>query len=398
VIALNLPEALWIRCEISQLKESRGHFYIDLIQKGEGNDEILAQAAAVLWRKNYRKLKQSLGQELDSLLQEGFEVKLQVKVEFHERYGLKLVVENFDLAYAMGKLELKRREIIRELKKLRLLEKNKSLALPPVLQRIAVLTSERAAGYQDYLKQLTTNSYGFQFSNTLFPTAVQGSNVEMEIIRQLKVIEKQKDRFDCLIIIRGGGAKLDLAAFDSFALCKEMANFPLPVLTGIGHDMDETVLDMVAHSALKTPTAVADFILLRNHLFESTITELGLELKSKTFQMVKENQFSLQQMAQDVHFLFQKKISQGVQMVQFIEQKLPQSLKFIFQKEKMRLSNIEKNCDLLNPQTTLNRGFSLTLKNGRVITSPRDVQQGDSISNILREGVLHSLVKKSKDA
>lgn len=398
VLALNLPEALWIRCEIAQMNEARGHFYIDLVQKGEGTDEIVAQAAAVLWSKTYRKLKQNLGEELDFLLQEGIEVQLHAKVEFHERYGLKLVIENFDPAYTLGKLALKRREIIRELKKLRLLEKNGEVPIPPVLQRIAVLTSAGAAGYQDYLKQLDANSFGYRFSNTLFPTVVQGLQVEREMLAQLREIAKDKARFDCVIIIRGGGAKLDLSAFDSLALCKAVANFPLPILTGIGHEVDETVLDMVAHSALKTPTAVADFIIHQNLQFESEITELGLYLKNLTEQVLKENEFTLQQIEQSVHLQSLQKIGQGRQMLDFIGQELPQLLKYIFKKEKMQLTNLEKNCNLLNPQTVLNRGFSLTLKNGRALTSPKQALEGDSICSILREGTLHSLVKKTKDA
>lgn len=390
VLILNLPNAFWIKAEITQANESRGHYYLDLIQKAEDSDTIVAQSQAILWQKDYRRLRRKIGKPLDYLLKEGVEVLLHAKVDFHERYGFKLLIQDIDPAYTLGQLELKRQETIQKLEKLYLLNKNKAKKLPLVLQRIAVISSENAAGLQDYQAQIANNPYAYRFKNVLFPAAVQGVFVERDILRQLIKISQQQEQFDAVIIIRGGGAKLDLAAFDSFVLCKTVAQFPLPVLTGIGHDMDETVLDMVAHTALKTPTAVADFIINRALHFESEIQEKGFQIKQLAQQLIQRQQLQLQQYQQFIQYKTQLQTQSAHQLLNYIEQEIPKLVQQTFKRATQDIERLEKMVTLLSPEMALQRGFSITMQNGRVIRSVHEVDGEVDLVTQLLDGELRS--------
>lgn len=384
---------MWIKAEITQISQSRGHFYIDLVQKEENSDAIIAQSQAILWERDYKRLRRKIGKSLEHLLKEGLEVLFHAKVDFHERYGFKLIVEDINPAFTLGQLEIKRQATIQKLEQLFLLKKNKSKKLPTVLQRIAVISSETAAGLQDYLEQLKENAYGYQIKNKLFPAAVQGVFVERDMLRQLTKINQQKDQFDAVIIIRGGGAKLDLAAFDSFALCKIVAQFPLPVLTGIGHDVDETVLDMVAHTSLKTPTAVADFMLNRALYFESEIQEKGFQIKQLAQRLLKDNQLQLQQHQQLIQYKAQLQLQSAEQLLNYIEQEIPKLVGQTFKKETQQIENLEKMVQLLSPETALQRGFSITMQNGKVLRSVKEVEIGAEMLTKLQDGELKSVAK-----
>ena len=278
VVALNFSESVWVTAEIGQIGLSRGHYYIRLLEKED--DDIVAELSAVLWASDFKRLKRALGSNFETVFVEGLEVRLKGRLDFHERYGLKLVIEELDATYTIGKLEIQRRALIAELQNEELLRLNASLKVPSVWQRIAVISSETAAGWADFQNHISENIYAYQFDIQLFPSAMQGQFVERDMLQQLERIRLDKDRFDCVAIMRGGGAKLDLAAFDNPSVCRAVARFPLPVLTGIGHEVDYTVLDMVAHTALKTPTAVADFLIERNAQFESILVEMGHFLKN----------------------------------------------------------------------------------------------------------------------
>lgn len=396
VLALNFPESVWIRCELSEVKCSRGHWYFQLVQKSDDNDEIRAQGHAVLWNRQFRSLEKKLGFGLHELLQEGREVLLLAKVEFHECFGLKLLIEDFDPAYTLGKLELKRRDTIRKLEQLNLITKNKGLALPPVIQRLAVITSETAAGYQDFRAQLAENSFGYSFYTQLFPTAVQGAQTEKEILAKLKLIQNSAHRFDAICIIRGGGGKLDLSVFDSYELSFAVAQCCLPVFTGIGHDVDETVIDLVAHSCHKTPTAVADFIVHHNLRFETVTVNLGQEIKMLTLQKIKSRELHLGQLWQEIDFRCKSNFRHQKMMLDYIGKEIPGCLRNILSKEKLKLENLEKSVEYLSPEAVLKRGFSLTLKDGKFITSAGQVNAGDELKTILKDGIVASIVKKTK--
>ena len=392
VVALNLPDAMWISCEIAQISVSKGHAFIHLVQKEEEGESLIAQSEAVIWAMDFRRLKRKFGRAFDSLLQEGMEVMVQVRVDFNERYGFKLVIVDLDPAYTVGKLALQRQKVIEVLETEELLDKNKQNPFPSVIQRVAILSSEKAAGFQDFLNQIVENQYGYQFENQLFPTAMQGDKVESEMIAQLDRIALQKENFDCVIIIRGGGARLDLKAFDGLNLSKAIANCPLPVITGIGHDIDETVVDLVAHTSLKTPTAVAEFIVQKNLNFEVKLVSFGEAIQQFSAQKLMNQEVTLNHIEDQLKFSGTSILKENERMLDFLEEKIPSLLKSKIKSEEKRLLNLEKMNQLLSPESTLKRGFTLSLLNGKVISSSKKAKEGDVLETILSDGKLKSKV------
>ena len=396
VLALNYQQPVWIAAEIAQVGQSRGHYYLDLVQKGTG-DDILAQSPAVLWSSDFRRLRSALGPDLDMVLREGLEVKMQVRVDFHERYGLKLIIADLDPAYTFGQLELRRRETIQTLRELGLLNQNRTLPLPPVLQRIAVVTSEGAAGFQDFREHLEKNSFGYRFECQLFASAVQGKNSESEIQFSLEMILAKKQNFDCVVIVRGGGARLDLTAFDGLELCKTVAQMPLPVFTGIGHDVDETVLDLVAHTALKTPTAVADFLLQHNLFFENEIFRLAENIRAASSFHLKNNQLGLERLEMAARLGSRERLRSSAQRLVSLEESLPFLTLQLLRNQHQRLEQVEAICRAFQPESILRRGYSLTLKDGKVVTSSSEVGAGDVLETRLRTGIIYSKIHQNNE-
>lgn len=393
VVALNLPETLWIRSEISQIGKSRGTWYIDVIEKDEHSNQILAQAQAMLWARDYYDIKEKKGDIINEILQKGTAILIKVQVEFNERYGLKLIIKNIDTSYTLGALETKRREIITRLMEDGFIGKNKTRELPTVIQRIAIVSSERAAGYHDFINQLASNDYGYKFDYKLFQSAMQGEYTERDVLDALKQINKESESFDIVIVIRGGGSKLDLAAFDNYAIGKFIANAQLPVLTGIGHEIDETIADLVAHTTLKTPTAVADFIINRNLEYETEISQLFLFVVNQASQKIQTATLQIQNFQNQLTFYTNNKMKNGLLQLTQIEQLLPRFIDQKIQLQRQELKLLAKNIELLSPETALKRGFTLTLKDGKPIKSIQDLKKGDTITTITKDGKRDSTVK-----
>lgn len=395
IMALNFSANIWVSCEIAQIGISKGHRYLNLIQKSEETGAMMAQMEGILWEQTYRRLRRKTGKSIEVILQEGMAVLVQVKVDFHERYGLKLLVEDIDPGYTMGQLALQRQQTLDQLHALQLLDRNATLPLKPVLQRIALITSERAAGFQDYQKQLQTNAYAYEYQNTLFPATVQGENAPKEIIRQVKNIQGKADRFDCIVIVRGGGAKLDLLAFDDLELCKTVANCSLPVITGIGHEVDESILDRVAHTSLKTPTAVAEFLIQRHLHFESALLQYGQELKRLADVAITTQQLQLQRLEQLIGLKSKNDLINAERMLEYIVHELPKSVQLNLKNQEKKLEQLSQICRLLSPEETLKRGFSITLQNGKVVKNAKTLKAGDRIKTLLHQGSLESEIKTS---
>ena len=394
VLALNLSDTLWIKCELSQVKFSRGHCYLDLVQKEEDGEEIVAKSQAVIWALQLRTLRNKLGLELDAILQEGMEVLLLVKVDFHERFGLKLMVQDIDPAFTLGQLALKRRETLLRLKKEGLIEKNKMHGLPNVIQRVAILSSESAAGLKDFLNEMSNNKFGYVFKFNLFPVAMQGAKVTEEITAALRKIKPEK--FDAIIIIRGGGSKLDLAAFDDYFLCKNMAFAKLPVLSGIGHEIDDTVLDHVVHTSLKTPTAVAGFIVYHNMNFEAKINQLESDVKKEAIDLIAEKKHSIQLQWQALWQIMKNQLQRQKMMIDYIENETPTLIRNKFRLASSKLQLLEKSAQFLDPVSTLKRGFTITLKNGTPISKENQVNVGDELETVFYKNRITSVVKEKK--
>jgi exodeoxyribonuclease VII large subunit len=378
VIALNFEEPVWIQAEISQYKEVRGQSYLDLVEHDENNGSIKAQSSAVIWYKTHLFIKKKLGELAHVVLQEGSQVLLKVSVDFNEKYGLKLVVEDIDATYSIGQMQLARQKIIERIKKAGLLQLNSQAYLPKVVQNIAVISSEKAAGYLDFIKQLTQNSYGYTYNIKLFPAAMQGQNVEREVVNALREINNS-NHFQCITIIRGGGSKLDLSYFDNFNIAHAIATSEIPVFTGIGHDIDESVADIVSYQAFKTPTAVADYLLEINLRFESIILD-----KTRTIGQLAN--FFISKSHLKLHPLYSRLISAPMEIlnnqkieISSLNLRLDQVVSQKLTNSHSKLEKIEAFLDLSDPKNILKKGYVIVRKEKQIVMDARSLKKGDLI-------------------
>lgn len=388
VIALNFPEPIWINCEIAQVKESRGNVYLDLVDQDENTGEIKAAVSANIWYKSYLFLKNKLGDLLPSLLAQGVHVKVKVTVEFHERYGLKLNIEDIDPSYTIGQLEMARQKIVQKLTEEGIIHMNKMRTFPTVIQRIAVISAENAAGYQDFVQQLTKNRYGYAFRLHLFKAALQGLNTEREVCAALDEIKSMAEQFDCIAIIRGGGSKLDLGGFDSYNIGSKIAQSPLPVITGIGHDVDQTIADIVANTPLKTPTAVAEHIINHNLDFERKLME-GLHwITQLAGRQIRHHDHDLKQFIQLLKVLPTEKIKYQRQSLDNILSQCRLSISFIIAAQKEKLNNFDRQIRQLHPDSILKRGFAMVRSDNHIIQNTLEAEKHQDFEIVFHDGNL----------
>jgi exodeoxyribonuclease VII large subunit len=297
-----IPGMVWVVAEISDLNENRsGHCYLELVER-EGSSTI-ARARAVIWSYTYRMLKPYFETTTGQSFSQGIKILVQVSVEFHPLYGMSLIIKDIEPAYTVGDVALQRKEIIEKLKAENIFYMNKELSLPVVPQTIAVISSKTAAGYQDFIDQLENNSSGFKFYIRLFESYMQGSEAVPSIINSLEKIYKYEKYFDAVAIIRGGGAAADLACFDNYDLAFHITQFPLPVITGIGHEKDDTIIDLVAHTRLKTPTAVAEFFISGAERFFDILTDMKERLVRAADDAKESGQLELKNYAKELEYL-----------------------------------------------------------------------------------------------
>ncbi len=391
VISLNFDEPLWVECEIGQASPSRGHWYLDLIQKED--DQVVAQCQAALWANVYFFLRKKSPVPIEDILKQGMAVKLKVNIDFHERYGLKLIIEDIDSSFTIGQLELQRLAILKEIKEKGLLHKNAQTTLPPVIQHLAVISSGRAAGYKDFVKHIEDNYYGYDVRITLFEAAMQGQAVETEVLACLDEIEKHPDQFDAVSIMRGGGARTDLAAFDNLALCERVAHYPLPVLVGIGHEIDQSLLDLVAFTSLKTPTAVADYVIERNAEFESSLEEMAARLREEVYDRISVEDRKITRLAHALQQGIRARIIHDRNSFDHATLRIRQSIKTQFQKQAERITYIEKMITAIDPDRVLARGYTITSHEGKTITQAKSAQKGMDIQTTFADGVIKSTVQ-----
>jgi len=295
---------VWVKAEISEMTINRsGHCYLDLVETEEGTDTVVARCRATIWSYTFRMLKPYFETTTGQVFTEGLKVLLQAKVEYHEVYGFSLNIRDIDPVYTLGDMARQRREIIHRLEEAGVLEMNKELELPLVPQRIAVISSPTAAGLQDFLNQLHNNQHQFIFYTKLFPSVMQGMEAPRSITAALEQIFQYEDLFDAVVIIRGGGAQIDLACFDNYDLAFNVAQFPLPVITGIGHDKDDTVIDLVAHTRMKTPTAVAEFLISGALQFSQQLNDLEKQFTVSVNDQLGKNQDRLTDAADQLSLL-----------------------------------------------------------------------------------------------
>ena len=349
--------------------------------------------SAVIWTSDFRRIKRVLGENTEGVLSNGAEVRLRGRLDFHERYGLKFVIEDVDPTFTLGKMELERQELIAKLEAEGLFKLNAQQPLPSVLQRLAVISSETAAGWEDFRSHIDENIYGYDFDIQFYAAAMQGIFVEKEVMRQLKAIEARQADFDAVALIRGGGARLDLAAFDGGELCRTIAYFPLPVLTGIGHEIDTTVADLVAHTALKTPTAVADFLINHNATFESQVLEFGNSLRFYAQNRLNTEGGYLAQAENMLTFPSQFLLKNQHQKLDELSRRLASAPTHILTYEKIKIDNALKIMDLMSVETTLKRGFSITRRaDGSILSDAQSLKTDDVIETELSDGRVKSRV------
>lgn len=385
VLALNFPEPIWINCEISQIKEVRGNYYLELVEQNE-NEEVIAQASAVIWYKSFLFLKAKLGDLLPSILALGTHIKLKARIEFSERYGYKINIEDVDPTYTIGKLEMNRLKLIERLKNEGLWQVNKSLNLPTIIQRVAVISSSNAAGYIDFVQQLKGNSFGYQYEISLFEAAMQGQNTERETCAALESIFSRKLEFDAIFIIRGGGSKIDLSYFDNFNIASKIAKSPLCVIAGIGHEIDLSVTDMVSKLSLKTPTACASMIIDHMLQYESLVIEYQAKIEVIA-NLTIERQSSILDYALEVIKSKPNEIFINLNL-QFekIQSDIKTHLDYIFKLEGIKCDHIVELIASHDPISVLKKGFSLIRQNGKVVSKKTKLTTGASLEIEFQDG------------
>jgi len=361
VLSLNFQDKIWVKAEIASCKVVRGIAYLDLIEKEEGqSDKVIAQQSAVIWQSTLQKLNGKLSEPITGFLENGREILVLVQIDFNVRYGLKLVIDDIDPAYTLGKLFQQRQELEKLIFNEKLHEPNKLIPLAPVIQKIAILSNEQAAGYQDFVHQLTENAMNYAFSLTLYPISLQGTLVEETVLIQLAEILKANNAFDVVLILRGGGSKLDLSGFDSIKICRAISSFPIKIITGIGHEVDETLSDIVAGISLKTPTAVAEYLLYHNQTFEATIQQMVLKINDKARYKVQQSKLKLLRCQHELSLRPMRVIDRTNTKLQNIQQYLPNLINNRLKKEEVKLSFLQRLIDLFTISSTLKRGFSIT--------------------------------------
>lgn len=392
VIALNFREPLWIEAEIVQAKDSRGNYYIDLIEKEASSDKIIAQAGAVVWTRNFGFIRKKIGDLIFDLLRDGTQVRLKCRIDFNERYGFKLVIEDIDPNYTFGKMELKRQQIINQLEVEGLMELNKSLVLPEVVQRIAIISSASAAGYQDFVQQLTHNPYGFAYKIDLYNTAVQGTSIEQDTVAAITEISQRSSYYHAAIIIRGGGSKLDLSGYDNYAIAKSIACCEVPFIIGIGHDIDTTIVDLVSCLSLKTPTAVADFLIDRSARFESRCAQLS----QTVHQLASHQLYNEALMLRSIEDLLIRASKDSLRTahlhLEHSNQMLAELSKSLISEEHHRLEKFVLQLDARDPQRILAQGYSVLRKDGKTITSATQVVSHDLVSITFEDGIVEATI------
>jgi len=421
VIECEMPNEYWVEAELSECRESRGHCYMELVQKDEQTATPIAKASARCWASKWMLIRPGFERTTGQRLHAGMKVLLKVYAQFHEAYGFSWIVTDIDPTYTLGDMARKRQEIIRQLKQEGVFDLQRELRLPLFCQRIAVISSETAAGYGDFCNQLADNPYGFRFETRLFPAIMQGDGVEQSIIDALeKIFQMQTEngdssQFDCVVIIRGGGATSDMSGFDTLALAENVANFPIPIITGIGHDRDESILDMVSHTRVKTPTAAAAFLIdhlktVLDSLNDSQEQILRLaqqkltyyksqfatvaELLPRLFSNVKIRQEArLDALNNSIAHHAQQKILNSQLSIVNLENRLPILLDRRLMTEKHRLELLEEKTKSLDPALLLKRGYSITLKDGKTVRDAQALRSGDEIETRLANGTVHSIVE-----
>lgn len=389
-----LPDEYWIQAELSDVRSNTtGHCYLEFVQKAPRSNSLIAKARGMIWNNIYRLLKPYFEESTGQLFTSGIKVLVKVSVQFHELYGYSLTVLDIDPTYTLGDMARRRREILLQLEEEGVLTLNKELEMPVLPQRIAVISSATAAGYGDFCHQLKHNPYGFFFYTELFPALMQGNQVEESVLAALDCINARSDEFDLVVIIRGGGATSDLSGFDTYLLAAACAQFPLPIITGIGHERDDTVLDSVAHTRVKTPTAAAELLIHRIGEAAGRLEELSARLQQGAYAMLEREQRRLDAIQSRIPSLVHRRLSEARFALLTARKDLSQVTRNLLSRQRHRLELLQQRIADNSPEKLLNRGYSITLKDGKAVTDASLLQPGDRLTTRLWKGEVESTVR-----
>ena len=390
---LSLPHMFWIIAEISEISvNSSGHCYLELIEKHPDEKNVSARIKGIIWSSRYSFIKSFFENITGEYLKSGLKILVKAKVEYHELYGLSLIISDIDPAFTIGEMAIKRQLVIKMLEQEGVFSMNKEIDFPLLPQKIVIISSKSAAGYSDFINQLNGNSFGYVFYTALIETPMQGTETEQGVISALDKIAVNSSLFDLVVIIRGGGSQTDLSWFDNYNIAYHVTQFPLPVITGIGHEKDMSVTDMVANKSLKTPTAVADFIIdamssAENQLLEmsSEIRDLGKEYTSKAGLVAANHSSRLVSSARSFSFNKVKAAERSIQsLIAFTLNSL--------NRNNTRLLGLENTLHILKPENVLKRGYTITSLNGRILKKRMQLKKEDVIDTLFRDGTVSSIV------
>ena len=390
-----LPDEYWVEAELSECRENSGHCYMELIEKDERSNTPVARALAKCWRQTWQMAKPYFERTTGQPLRAGMKVLLKVYAQFHEAYGFSWIVSDIDPTYTLGDMARKRQEIIRQLKEEGVFDLQRELRIPTFAQRIAVISAQNAAGYGDFCRQLEDNDYGFRFDVQLFPAIMQGEQVEQSVISALNQIYNLHSplNFDVVVIIRGGGATADLSGFDTLALAENVAQFPIPIITGIGHDRDESILDMVANTRVKTPTAAAALLIDNLLRVLERLDDASQRITYAVNQRISNQKTKIATMRTLIPTLALRVVSDQRHRIELLENRLPVAIERRLTNQKHLQESLSIKLQGFDPQLLLSRGYSITLHNGRAVRDPRQLKPGDEIETRVEKGTIHSVVK-----
>ncbi|MBR0254678.1 MAG: exodeoxyribonuclease VII large subunit [Bacteroidales bacterium] len=369
----HFPGYVWLRAEISELKQHpSGHCYLTLVEKDPDSNALLAKASAIAWASSWRMIRPFFEGQTGRPLAVGMEILVRVQVSYSVMYGLTLVVYDIDPSFTVGELELARQRTMARLEAEGMFGMNAQLELPLLPRRLAVITSETAAGWRDFQRQLSGNENGFRFQLRLFPALMQGEAAPASIIAALDAVAAEEEAFDAVLILRGGGGAMDLVCFDDYELAVNVAQFPLPVLTAIGHDHDYHIADMVAHTHVKTPTALADWLIDR---FAAEAWQIDTLL-------------------QRLHLAVRTHAMSQTSVLDALRQRIERAVSDRHAEVRHRLDLLERRLDAVDPLRALERGFLIALKDGRRAATAAAFTPGDRLSVMFRDGVVEALVQR----
>lgn len=389
----SMPDEYWVQAELSEVRtNATGHCYLELVQKDPRSNNLIAKARGMIWSYVFRLLKPYFEESTGRLFTSGIKVQVKVTVQFHELYGYSLTVLDIDPAYTLGDMALRRREILAQLQEEGVLTLNKELEMPVLPQRVAVVSSATAAGYGDFCHQLHHNARGFFFYIELFPALMQGNQVEQSVLSALDEVYSRLREFDVVVIIRGGGATSDLSGFDTYLLAAACAQFPLPVITGIGHERDDTVLDSVAHTRVKTPTAAAELLISRMAEAADRLFDLSEHVRQGAIALLDMEWIRLAEIRNSIPELVRRKLTEERFTLFSIRKDLSQGISGLLTYHRHRLELLGQRIADASPQKLLSRGYSITLREGKAVTDASQLKAGDCLITRLAKGSVQSIV------